>query len=423
MGIVRRWLIMTVLSFSGGIIFLLPYLREVYYRPLADALSLTNTEMGVMMSVFGAATVITYFPGGWVADRFSARKLITISLITTGAAGLYFATFPGYLVSIAIHAFWGVNISLLFWGAMIRVTRGWAPAEQQGRAFGILETMRGIGELGVSSALVLLFVWLGSGDKALSVVTMQLSLVTIALGVLAWFVIEDTVPHEAGADHHKIGWRDVLVVLRMPVVWMISLILLATNTAYWASFSFTPYASDVFLMSVAVGATIGVGRMWLKPVSALAAGFVADRFGIALTTTILMAVLVASFAAFSLLPGDPALFYSMLVNGAIAAIAIFALRGIYFALLEEGGVPIAVTGTATGVVSGIGFTTDAYIPYISGVLLDAYPGVQGYQYFFMLTAASCAVGFVAALVIYLRYVRPAQTSSTSDTISTSAGPE
>jgi predicted MFS family arabinose efflux permease len=65
----RHWLIMLVLGFSGGIIFLLPYLKEIYYRPLADALGLSNTQVGLMMSAFGVTALISYFPGGWLADR------------------------------------------------------------------------------------------------------------------------------------------------------------------------------------------------------------------------------------------------------------------------------------------------------------------------------------------------------------------
>jgi sugar phosphate permease len=90
MSFVRRWLVMTVLSFSGGIIFLLPFLREIYYRPMAEALSLTNTELGVLMSVFGFTSMIAYFPGGWLADRVSPRKIMSTSLNQTGLAGVYF---------------------------------------------------------------------------------------------------------------------------------------------------------------------------------------------------------------------------------------------------------------------------------------------------------------------------------------------
>lgn len=115
MSTLRHWLIMGVLSFSGGIVFMLPFLQEAFYIPLAQALDLTNTEVGSLMSVFGTTAMISYFPGGWLADRVSPRKLITISLLSTGAAGFYFSTFPSYEISLAINAFWGVSITFLFW--------------------------------------------------------------------------------------------------------------------------------------------------------------------------------------------------------------------------------------------------------------------------------------------------------------------
>ena len=130
---------MIVLSFSGGIIFLLPFLQEVYYIPIREALGLDNTEVGSLMSVFGVTAMLSYFPGGWLADRVSPRKLITVSLFLTGSAGLYFSTFPSYEISLLIHAFWGISITFLFWAAMIRVTRNWAPSDEQGKAW-----MRGL---------------------------------------------------------------------------------------------------------------------------------------------------------------------------------------------------------------------------------------------------------------------------------------
>jgi MFS family permease len=387
---------------------------------MAEALSLSNTELGVLMSVFGFTSMVAYFPGGWLADRVSPRKLMTTSLIVTGLAGLYFATFPTYTVSIAIHAFWGVSITLLFWGAMIRVTRNWAPADQQGRAFGWLESLRGIGEVVTSSGLLLVFAWLGSGEKALSVVIIQLSSIVIALGVLSWFVIEDIAVESPGDENKKkVGWHEVLGLLRMPVVWMISCVVMCGYCAYWASFYFTPYASDVFLTTAAVAGAIGLGRMWLKPVAAVIAGYVADRFGVAISISVLFVVLIGSFVIFALLPGTPAMFTFMLINVVVAGIAIFAIRGIYFALLEEGFIPLAVTGTACGIVSAVGFTPDIFMPLLGGVLLDTYPGIEGYRYFYLITAVICALGLCASLLIYFKYVRNKAAPNTAAQVVTS----
>jgi nitrate/nitrite transporter NarK len=406
MSTLRRWLIMTVLSFSGGIIFLLPFLQEVYYIPLAQALDLSNTEVGSLMSIFGVTSMISYFPGGWLADRVSPRKLITVSLLLTGAAGLCFATFPGYEISLAIHAFWGVSITLLFWGAMIRVTRNWAPPEQQGRAFGILETGRGLGEVLSSMAFLAVFAALGSGSLALSMIIIQFSALFLSLGILAWFTLEDTSAETAAAvEKPAVGLTEIIGVLRMPVVWLIATVILTGYCAYWGLFRFTSYATDIFALSVTIAAAISVGKMWLKPLAALIAGFIADKFGIARSVAWLFVSLVAAYAAAALLPGKSVLVPVMLLTVAIASLAVFAMRGIYFALLEEGGVPLAVTGTAAGIVSAIGFTPDIFMPLLGGVLLDNFPGAAGYRYFFLTASAICGVGLVASLIIYLKIVR------------------
>ena len=120
------------------------------------------------------------------------------------------------------------------------------------------------------------------------------------------------------------------------------------------------------MLSVTIGAMIGVGKMWLKPLAALVAGFVSDKFGIArLGIAWLFAVLIGpAFLVFSILPGNSAMIPAMLGNVALASLAVFAMRGIYFALLEEGGVPVAVTGTAAGIVSAVGFTPDIFMPLL-----------------------------------------------------------
>jgi len=407
----RRWLVMACLCLSGGLIYLLPFLREVYYIPLQKALHLTNTQLGVLMSVFGTVSMITYFPGGWLADRFSPRKLMTLSLVLTGLAGLYFATFPSYAVSIIIHGFWGVSITLTFWASMIKATRNWAPPAEQGRAFGILESGRGIAEVVSSTIFLAVFARLGSGDSALSRVIVLFSVVNLLLGLLTWLVISDTGRTDKGPERpgEKVGFREVIRVLKMPVVWLISAVLLAAYGAYWGAYYFTPYATDAFKMGVVFGGAIGVGKMWLKPLAALAAGFLADKAGISKAVILCLAVLIFSFSVFILIPGSRAFVPVLLAGTAVASLAIFALRGIYFALLEEGGVPLAVTGTATGIVSVIGFTPDVFMPMVGGVLLDRFPGVLGYRFLFLVIAGLCVLGLAAAMIIRKKYaVRKSQ---------------
>jgi len=406
MSTLRRWMIMLCLCLSGGVIYLLPYLREIYYLPMQEALHLNNTQLGVLMSVFGVTAMISYFPGGWLADKVGPKRLITISMISTGLAGLYFATFPSYRICIAVHAFWGVSVTFTFWAALIKTTRNWAPSTQQGRAFGILESGRGVAGVITSTALLALFAKLGSEAFGLSWVIVMFSIMDILIGIMAWFVLEDSKPGPADRPEEgmKIGAQDILKVIKMPVTWLIALIMLTAYSAYWGSYYFTPYATDVFMMSVVFGGALGIGKGFMQ-ISALGAGLLADRIGASKTIAWSFIILIISFGVFVVTPGGPSLVFILVVNTVIASIAIFALRGVYFATFEEVGMPLAVTGTAVGVVSVIGFTPDIFIPLVGGALLDRYPGPLGYRYFFLFISGLCFLGLLATLVLMRKYIK------------------
>ncbi|MDO4541836.1 MAG: MFS transporter, partial [Bacillota bacterium] len=81
---------------------------------------------------------------------------------------------------------------------------------------------------------------------------------------------------------------------------------------------------------------------------------------------------------------------------------IFAMRGIYFAPMDECKVPKNLTGTAVGVISVIGFFPDVYMNTIAGNLMDAFPGATGYKYLFMVMLGFAIVGTVASLILNSR---------------------
>lgn len=140
----KRILVLLLLILAGGAIYELPYLRYYYYDALQAALGLNHTQYGTLMTAYGVTAMICYFPGGWLADKFSCKKLMVFALLATSALGFYFATFPSYLISLLIHILWGITTSLIFWAAMLKATRMAGGSEIQGKLFGILEGGRGL---------------------------------------------------------------------------------------------------------------------------------------------------------------------------------------------------------------------------------------------------------------------------------------
>jgi hypothetical protein len=73
---------------------------------------------------------------------------------------------------------------------------------------------------------------------------------------------------------------------------------------------------------------------------------------------------------------------------------VFAIRGIYFALIQEIKTPSQITGTTIGIVSFIGFTPEIFFGSISGRILDANPGLEGHQNYFIFLVMIALIGIV-----------------------------
>lgn len=83
-------------------------------------------------------------------------------------------------------------------------------------------------------------------------------------------------------------------------------------------------------------------------------------------------------------------------------IAVYAMRGVYFALIGEMKVRAKYTGTAVGLISVIGFTPDIFFYSAGGRIIDASPGFPGFQNYFLFLAGFALVGMLAILVLLFR---------------------
>lgn len=402
MTVAEKWLTMVLLCLSGSIIFWMPFFSEIYYVPMQNAFGFSKTQLGILSSTFGLVSLISYFPGGWLADRISSRKLISVALAITAAAGFVFSTLPSFEICLLLYSIWGVAAAFVFWSAMIKATRNWGAKKEQGRAFGILEGGRNFVDLASATLLLAIFAYRGADDAALSETILLLSLSPLILAMLVWRVMKDDIAPREDAQEVRstLTTAGIIEVLKLPMVWLIAIIIMAAYSGLWGAIYFTPYATEVYSLGVVLGGAIGVGKLWIAAIAAIAAGFIADKVGAAKAVFGSFVVMTTGFLAFGLLPGAPSLVPLLLINVAVISCAVYALRGIYFSLLEQGGIPMVVTGTATGIVSVIGYTPDVFLPTLAGMILDANPGAEGYQNLFLFIAALNFVGLIAAYVAY-----------------------
>ena len=414
----QRFMFMVALIFAGEAVYALPFHITRFFRPtVLEVFNLTATELGAAQGVYGVVAMLAYFPGGPLADRFPARKLLAFSLWSTALGGVYMTRFPDYQDSMWVWAFFGVTTILFFWAALIKATRDWGGSDQQGRAYGLLDGGRGLLAAGLASIGVMIFgmsfpdgaaaATFAEKEEALLLVISGYTIVTALTGVFVWFAIPDIDPAQAAGVEVKQStpvkstpvFNHIFEVLKIPAVWMQAVILLCAYVGFKGFDNYSLFAVQAYGMDALDAAAVVALGSWVRPVAALGAGLLGDRFNVSRMLLFSFVLLLASNLVFAFSTPAAGLVWLLVGNILIASTAIFAMRGLYFALFEEAKVPPLMTGTAVGLVSIVGYTPDIFVALVAGILIDRNPGVLGHQHFFMFLAVFAAIGTLVSYAL------------------------
>jgi sugar phosphate permease len=412
---VTRYLYIAVLVIAGEMVFGLPFHTARFFRPtLLETFGFTNTQLGYVLGVYGVTAMLSYFPGGAIADRFSARTLLSASLFATSLGGLYMATLPGIVGFGLVYGFWGFTTIFLFWGALIRATREWGGKTSQGTAFGILEAGRGITAALFATLAVAVFALFMPDDATFATdaerragmraVYLTYSAAAFAAGALAWFAL--SAPDEVTTTRRN-PFANMLVVLRQPIVWAQAAVIICAYSCFKATDFYSQYVVIALGKDEVEGARLASYGAYVRPVAALAAGLIADRFNATRSIGAAFAVLAVVYFMLSMSVPDATAVGIIYANILVTLFAVFSLRGIYFALLAETRTPRHITGTAVGMISFVGYTPEIFFAWITGVILDADPGVAGFLNLFRFLSMIAAGGVVViAWLLWLKRRQP-----------------
>jgi len=407
-GAPQRALSIASLIVAGESAFLLPFVLARVFRPtLLDVFGLTNLELGTAYSVYGIVAMAAYFFGGPLADRFRARTLLAIALTSTAAGGFIMITVPPLSALVILYAYWGITTIALFWAPLIRATREWGSDDSQGRAFGLLDGGRGLLAAVMGLIAVTLFAALLPADsetasladrtEALRQIILLFSAITCGAALFIWLALPNRDPSRLGGES-QLTLRGVAHVFAMPSVWLQAVIILCAYIGFKATDDFSLYANQVVGLNEVDSARAGVVSLWMRPLAAIGAGYLADRIGAATMTTSCFILLMAGSIVMASGVIGAGMVWMFMLTIICSSMAIFALRGLYFAIMQEGKVPMAYTGSAVGFVSVVGYTPDVFMGPLMGYLLDQSPGAIGHQHVFWLVSGFALVGLIASYV-------------------------
>lgn len=193
-----RWIILALLFLVSVVTYIDRVNISVTARQMMPAYGFTDQEMGIIFSSFVIGYALFQIPGGWMADRWGTRAVLTLALLwwslctalTAVAATTSLVALFGLVGALAVvRGSLGVGEAVAL-PAFNRTVADWLPIDSRGLGIGIA-----IGGIGLGSAITPpLAAWIMVNWRWQTVFYLA-SLLGLAMALL-WWIVARNHPHE-----------------------------------------------------------------------------------------------------------------------------------------------------------------------------------------------------------------------------------
>ena len=341
-------------------------------------LGLSNTQLGFVFSAFAYPYVVFQFIGGWVSDRFGAKRtLIACALIwavattLTGLAG-------GFGTLVAARLLLGLGEGATF-PASTSAMASWVTRDRRGLAQGITHSSARLGNA-VAPMLVL---------ALMTAFNWRFSFYLLGALSAGWLVLWYVTYTEKPGDHPRITAAEISSLppptvwpAEVPGTWLrlyrrllpVSGVYFCYNWILWLMLDWMPlYFMHSFHLNIKKAVLFTSGVFVAGVFGDLVGGLVSDRLlrrtgNLKLARSYMVAVCM-SLTGLSLLP-------VLLIHDPMYSL-VFLAAAMFFNEMNIGpmwAVPMDIaydrSGTASGIMSGTGFTAAIVSPVVAGYLVD-----------------------------------------------------
>ena len=398
----RKYLTIIALGLAGGSIYFIPYVKYVFYDAQLAAMGINNTQSGLLLTMYTIGNMVLYIPGGYLADKVSTKKALIISLVATSVLTWVYAFSLNFVVSMIIWLGLSFSTAFVFWSALMKAVRIVGTEEEQGFMYGLYYACNGIAAALTSFISLYAYNTAGEDIKSGFVRGVNASgvVVLIAAICLVFLMKEDAGKVTTESDDDKISLPMVGKVLKSPVVWILSIVILCGYGLKSSVSYFNPYLTEVVGVSAVNSGIFSIINNYLLLLLAPVGGILADKVfkSTYKWLSVSFVILAVLFGGVLLIPSDispmVASIYTLL-PGAVTMM----MYGVVFSSVSEAGISRTMTGTVMGISSIIGYLPDSIYSVIFGKWLDN-KGAAGYTNIFIFLVASGIVGAVLAFWIY-----------------------
>ena len=403
----RRYFQFLLVVIAAGSIYPLIYIRTGYQQTVLDVFGIEMSQLNILYTALGFTFVAGYFPSGWLADKFSAKWLLAISMFATSMGGFWFAQIPSYNSVVIIFIIWGFFSVFTFWSAHMKLVKLLSTPAEEGRFFGILDGGRGLIEAILAAIAVIIFAALigggGGGQEdprgalqgVIYMYAITMLLVSVLIGI---FVKEDKNEAKAAkakkAVRKKVTLKDTMEVFKNKFVYALGAVICMGYFVTWSQFFMGGFLETSVGVSAVTVATVMMIFVWMRPVGGILGGFLADKIGKINVVGGSIALASVCLILLALMPRDvnQAVFFIIVIA---AGLFIFCIRGTYWSLLGDVRVSKMNMGLAIGYISFFGYLPDILAPQASNFAFGNF--ADGNAAYFIITAIIGAIGVLVCL--------------------------
>ena len=397
----ERYFQILLLILAAGSIYTLPYIRTNFQSVLLVAFDMSLEELSILYTLIGFLFIIGYIPSGWLADKFSIKYLIVISLVITACCGFYMATIPVKEHLYVIFLIWGISCVFTFWASLIKGITILSTSEEKPFVFGFLDGGRGLVEALLATMVFFIFKSVVNDSTSVDVLARGLSYVlsfySLFILIIAVLILRFMNNLEEKGKVVDCGIDDVVGVFKRVDILLLCFIIFGGYTLFWTSY----YMGGFIEIKLSIPTTGIVGivtlMLWMRPLAGFTCGLVAAKLGTSKTLGIftLLGALMLVFIVIT----EPASIKKITVMIMIYGYLIYSIRALYWSLIDRVHIERKVLGITIGIISFIGYLPDVLVP-IGTNLLFTYTSstLNAYVIYFII---SVFIGLQAIVFIRL----------------------
>ena len=407
-----RWFLVGWMLMVSAVAYLDRVNVSIAGQALQKDHGLTDVQLGWVFSAFLIGYALFQVPGGWLADRFGPRRVISLGVVWWGLFTTLTALVPtGLNASVACligtRFFLGLGEAVLF-PSSNKLVSAWIPSSERGLANGLIFAGVGAGA-GVTPPLIVYILSRWGWHVSFYVI----ALIGLAVGVVWFFLVRDTprahplvstaevekieagMPAANKAQDRPLPWS---AILRSRNVWAVTLSYFSYCYVTYIFFTwFFIYLSRVRGLDLKSSAVYSMLPFLAMVCGAPLGGWVADRIsrnyskragrcGVAIFGLMLAAVFLALATQV-----ESARVASLVLAGGAGAI--------YLAQSSFWSVTADIAGKSAGTVSGLmnmggqigGAVTASLTPWIAERF--------GWTTSFLVAAGACLAGSLLWLLV------------------------